>query len=108
MLSVGLNVVNFGPAGDARSVGDTILRAEASGFDLAMVSDHVAVTPDVNQSHPAPFLEAFSILLWVSAMDRPLPPGGFSTSDRSVRHLGSGAAIARTGRGCLGRHSGWR
>ncbi len=57
MIFVGLNVVNFELPGDARTVGDAVVRAEASGFDLAMVSDHVAVTPDVNQSYPAPSLE---------------------------------------------------
>lgn len=66
MVSIGLNIINFGPVGNVRNVRDAVLRAEASGFDLAMVSDHVAVTPDVNRSYPAPFLEVFTLLSWLS------------------------------------------
>ncbi len=68
MVTVGLNVANFGSGGDPRAIRDTILRAEASGFDLAMVSDHVAVTADVDAAYPTPFLEAFTLLSWAAGI----------------------------------------
>jgi alkanesulfonate monooxygenase SsuD/methylene tetrahydromethanopterin reductase-like flavin-dependent oxidoreductase (luciferase family) len=35
---------------------------EGLGFDLLMVSDHVAVTPDVAARYPAPLYEPFTTL----------------------------------------------
>lgn len=67
-VSVGLNIDNSGSGGDPAAIRDTILRAEASGFDLAMVSDHVAVTADVDAKYPAPFLEAFTLLAWAAGV----------------------------------------
>lgn len=37
------------------------------GFDLLMLSDHVAITPDVAAKYPAPFYEPFTTLSWLSA-----------------------------------------
>jgi alkanesulfonate monooxygenase SsuD/methylene tetrahydromethanopterin reductase-like flavin-dependent oxidoreductase (luciferase family) len=39
---------------------------EGLGFDLLMVSDHVAVTPDVARQYPAPFYEPFTTLSWLA------------------------------------------
>ncbi|GAA3510702.1 LLM class flavin-dependent oxidoreductase [Streptosporangium album] len=41
---------------------------EGLGFDLLMVSDHVAVTPDVAGQYPAPFYEPFTTLSWLAGI----------------------------------------
>lgn len=41
---------------------------EGLGFDLLMVSDHVAVTPDVAEQYPAPFYEPFTTLAWLAGI----------------------------------------
>ncbi len=41
---------------------------EGLGFDLLMVSDHVAVTPDVAEQYPAPFFEPFTTLSWLAGV----------------------------------------
>ncbi|HEU5156071.1 MAG TPA: LLM class flavin-dependent oxidoreductase [Streptosporangiaceae bacterium] len=63
-----MNVPNFGPGTDP----DVLLRwartTEGLGFDLLMVSDHVAVTPDVAAQYPAPFYEPFTTLAWLAGV----------------------------------------
>jgi alkanesulfonate monooxygenase SsuD/methylene tetrahydromethanopterin reductase-like flavin-dependent oxidoreductase (luciferase family) len=63
-----VNVPNFGPG-----TGPAVLRSwaqtvEGLGFDLLMVSDHIAVTPDVAAQYPAPFYEPFTTLAWLAGM----------------------------------------
>jgi alkanesulfonate monooxygenase SsuD/methylene tetrahydromethanopterin reductase-like flavin-dependent oxidoreductase (luciferase family) len=41
---------------------------EGLGFDLLMVSDHIAVTPDVAGQYPAPFYEPFTTLAWLAGL----------------------------------------
>jgi alkanesulfonate monooxygenase SsuD/methylene tetrahydromethanopterin reductase-like flavin-dependent oxidoreductase (luciferase family) len=43
---------------------------EGLGFDLLMVSDHIAVTPDVAEQYPAPFYEPFTTLAWLAGLTR--------------------------------------
>ena len=67
-VRIGVNVPNFGPG-----TGPDILRSwaqtvEGLGFDLLMVSDHIAVTPDVAQQYPAPFYEPFTTLAWLAGI----------------------------------------
>jgi hypothetical protein len=42
--------------------------AEGLGFDLLMVSDHIAVTPDVAEQYPPPFYEPFTTLAWLAGL----------------------------------------
>ncbi len=51
-------------------LGDWAQTVEGLGFDLLMVSDHVAVTPDVAQQYPAPFYEPFTTLAWLACRTR--------------------------------------
>jgi alkanesulfonate monooxygenase SsuD/methylene tetrahydromethanopterin reductase-like flavin-dependent oxidoreductase (luciferase family) len=63
-----VNVPNFGPGtgpGVLRSWAQTV---EGLGFDLLMVSDHIAVTPDVAEQYPAPFYEPFTTLAWLAGI----------------------------------------
>jgi alkanesulfonate monooxygenase SsuD/methylene tetrahydromethanopterin reductase-like flavin-dependent oxidoreductase (luciferase family) len=66
IVRLGVNVPNFGPG----TRPDMLLRwaqtAEGLGFDLLMLSDHVAVTPDVAEQYPAPFYEPFTTLSWLA------------------------------------------
>jgi probable F420-dependent oxidoreductase len=66
IVRLGVNVPNFGPG----TRPDVLLRwaqtAEGLGFDLLMLSDHVAVTPDVAEQYPAPFYEPFTTLSWLA------------------------------------------
>ena len=65
---MGVNVPNFGPGtapGLLRSWAQTV---EGLGFDLLMVSDHIAVTPDVAEQYPAPFYEPFTTLAWLAGL----------------------------------------
>src|ERR1700752_1340832 len=61
-MLLGVNVPNFGPGTDP----DLLLRwartVEGLGYDLLMVSDHVAVTEGVAAEYSAPFYEPFTTL----------------------------------------------
>ena len=65
---MGVNVPNFGPGtapGLLRRWAQTV---EGLGFDLLMVSDHIAVTPDVAEQYPPPFYEPFTTLAWLAGI----------------------------------------
>src|SRR5690348_15422391 len=65
---MGVNVPNFGPGtapGLLRRWAQTV---EGLGFDLLMISDHIAVTPDVAEQYPAPFYEPFTTLAWLAGL----------------------------------------
>jgi len=65
-MKFGLNLINFGPGASAESIGASAAWAEQVGFQLVMVSDHVAVTSDVAKAYPAPFYEPFTALAWLA------------------------------------------
>ena len=51
---MGVNVPNFGPGTEPGVLRRWAQTVEGLGFDLLMVSDHIAVTPDVAEQYPAP------------------------------------------------------
>ena len=53
-MKAGVNLINFGPGASPDSLAQWVHTAENLGYHLAMVSDHVAVTPDVHERYPAP------------------------------------------------------
>ena len=63
-----MNVPNFGPGTDPGMLRSWAQTVEGLGFDLLMVSDHVAVTPDVAERYPAPFYEPFTTLAWLAGI----------------------------------------
>ena len=69
-MRLGVNVPNFGPGTDPDILRRWALTAEGLGFNLLMVSDHVAVTPDVAEQYPAPFYEPFTTLAWLAGLTR--------------------------------------
>ena len=69
-MRLGVNVPNFGPGTSPDILQRWALTVEGLGFDLLMVSDHVAVTPDVAEQYPAPFYEPFTTLAWLAGLTR--------------------------------------
>jgi alkanesulfonate monooxygenase SsuD/methylene tetrahydromethanopterin reductase-like flavin-dependent oxidoreductase (luciferase family) len=61
-----VNIPNFGPGTDPGMLRAWAQTGEGLGYDLLMVSDHVAVTPDVAAQYPAPFYEPFTALSWLA------------------------------------------
>jgi alkanesulfonate monooxygenase SsuD/methylene tetrahydromethanopterin reductase-like flavin-dependent oxidoreductase (luciferase family) len=67
-VRLGVNVPNFGPGTEPGVLRCWAQTVEGLGFDLLMISDHVAVTPDVAEQYPAPFYEPFTTLAWLAGM----------------------------------------
>lgn len=66
---------NFGPGtapGLLRRWAQTV---EGLGSDLLMISDHIAVTPDVAEQYPPPFYEPFTTLAWPAGLTDRIRPG---------------------------------
>lgn len=67
-MRLGVNVPNFGPGTRPAVLRRWAQTVEGLGFSLLMVSDHVAVTPDVAGPYPAPFYEPFTTLAWLAGL----------------------------------------
>ncbi|MEV5716353.1 LLM class flavin-dependent oxidoreductase [Amycolatopsis mediterranei] len=67
-MKIGVNVPNFGPGTDPGVLRAWAQTVEGLGYDLLMVSDHVAITPDVAGQYPAPFYEPFTTLSWLAGV----------------------------------------
>ncbi|MFY1689567.1 LLM class flavin-dependent oxidoreductase [Plantactinospora sp. WMMB782] len=67
-MRLGVNVPNFAPGTDPDMLRRWAQTIEGLGFDLLMVSDHIAVTPDVAEQYPAPFYEPFTTLSWLAGV----------------------------------------
>ena len=67
-VKIGVNVPNFGPGTSPAVLRDWARTVEGLGFDLLMVSDHVAITPDVAAQYPAPFYDPFTTLAWLAGV----------------------------------------
>jgi alkanesulfonate monooxygenase SsuD/methylene tetrahydromethanopterin reductase-like flavin-dependent oxidoreductase (luciferase family) len=63
-----VNLPNFGPGANPARLRDWARVVEGLGYDLLMVSDHVAITPDVAEQYPAPFFEPFTTLSWLAGI----------------------------------------
>ncbi|GGV07371.1 F420-dependent oxidoreductase [Actinomadura cremea] len=65
-MKFGVNILNFGAHATPEALAGWARFAEEAGFDFAMISDHVAVTPDVAEQYPAPFYDPFTTLAWLA------------------------------------------
>jgi alkanesulfonate monooxygenase SsuD/methylene tetrahydromethanopterin reductase-like flavin-dependent oxidoreductase (luciferase family) len=74
-VRLGVNVPNFGPGTDPDVLRRWALTVEGLGFDLLMLSDHIAVTPDVAEQYPAPFYEPLTTLAWLAGQTRQIRLG---------------------------------
>jgi probable F420-dependent oxidoreductase len=66
-MRFGVNFINSGPGTTAATAARWAETVEALGYDLLMVSDHVAITPDVAERYPAPFFDTPATLGWLAA-----------------------------------------
>ncbi|MGW1340634.1 LLM class flavin-dependent oxidoreductase [Kribbella sp. NPDC002412] len=67
-VELGVNVPNFGPGTNPARLRAWARTVEGLGYDLLMVSDHVAITPDVAEQYPAPFFDPFTTLSWLAGV----------------------------------------
>lgn len=66
-MRFGVNLLNYGEwASEPGRLSRWARLVEALGFDFLMVSDHVAVTPDVASRYPTPFYDPFVTLGWLA------------------------------------------
>jgi len=69
-MRVGINLINFGPGTGPETLARSAELAETLGYHLVMISDHVAITPDVGTRYPAPFYDPFTALAWLAGLTR--------------------------------------
>lgn len=74
-MKFGVNVLNFGPGATPSVMGQWARGAEELGYHFVMVSDHVAVTEDVQTRYPVPFYDPFVVLAWFSGITRKVELG---------------------------------
>ena len=67
-MKVGVNLLNFGREVSPATFREWAQAAEQLGYHFLMISDHVAVTPDVGRQYPAPFYDPFVVLSWIAAI----------------------------------------
>ena len=67
-MRLGVNVPNFGPGTSPELLRRWAQTVEGLGYGLLMISDHIAVTPDVAEQYPAPFYEPFTTLAWLAGV----------------------------------------
>jgi probable F420-dependent oxidoreductase len=67
-MKFGVNILNFGPGATPELLERWARFAEELGYHFVMISDHVAITPDVQTQFPAPFYDPFVSLGWIAAM----------------------------------------
>ena len=69
-MRIGVNLLNFGPGVTPESLAGWTQLAETLGYHFVMISDHVAMTPDVVARYPAPFYDPFVTLGWLARLTR--------------------------------------
>ena len=74
-MKFGINILNFGPGTNPVSLQRWATFAEEVGYHMVMISDHVAVTPDVEAQYPAPFYDPFMTLAWLAGITRKVELG---------------------------------
>ena len=67
-MKIGVNLLNFGPGASPEALRSWAAFAETQGFHFVMISDHVAITPDVQTRYPAPFYDPFMSLSWLAGI----------------------------------------
>ncbi|WP_086830820.1 LLM class flavin-dependent oxidoreductase [Streptomyces sp. NRRL B-24572] len=67
-MKIGVDILNFGPGADPGMLRSRARTVEGLGYDLLMVSDYIAITPDVAERYPAPFYEPFTTLSWLAGV----------------------------------------
>jgi alkanesulfonate monooxygenase SsuD/methylene tetrahydromethanopterin reductase-like flavin-dependent oxidoreductase (luciferase family) len=65
---MGVNVPNFGPGTEPGVLRRWAQTVEGLGFDLLMISDHVAGNRRCRRQYPAPCYEPFTTLAWLAGI----------------------------------------
>ncbi len=86
--------------------------AEALGYHFLMISDHVAITPDVQAQYPAPFYDPFVALSWLAGSTRKVELGTTVTvlpyrHPLQVARMAANIDRLSNGRFILGVGIGW-
>jgi probable F420-dependent oxidoreductase len=111
-MKVGVNLLNWGPGVSPDAMARWASLAEALGYHLVMISDHVAPTPDVVAKYPAPIYDPFTTLGWLAGTTR-LIELGTTVIILPYRHPVQTARVAATvdrlsgGRFIFGVGVGW-
>lgn len=111
-MKLGLNLLNYGPDTTPELLLAWARFAEESGFALAMMSDHIALAPEVQALYPVPFYDPFTAITWLAAHTTRLQLGT-SVAVLPYRHplqtarVGANLADLSQGRFVLGVGSGW-
>src|SRR4051794_15746582 len=74
-MKVGVNLLNFGPGASPGVLARTARLVEDLGYHCLMISDHVALTPDVAAAYPAPFYDPFALLAWLAGITQRVEVG---------------------------------
>ncbi|HEY2695789.1 MAG TPA: TIGR03619 family F420-dependent LLM class oxidoreductase [Pseudonocardiaceae bacterium] len=112
-MRLGVNLPNFGPGTSPDVLRRWAQTVEGLGFDLLMVSDHLAITDDVESTYPAPFYEPFSVLAWLAGITTRIRLGTtvlllpYRHPVQVARMVGNIDALAGGGRLVLGVGTGW-
>ena len=112
-MRLGVNLPNFGPGTTPDVLRRWAQTVEGLGFDLLMVSDHLAITEDVEQIYPAPFYEPFSVLAWLAGITSRIRLGTtvlllpYRHPLQVARMVGDIDALAGGDRLVLGVGTGW-
>jgi probable F420-dependent oxidoreductase len=111
-LKLGLNLLNYGPDTTPEVLLGWARFAEENGFAIAMISDHIALTPEVQALYPVPFYDPFTTIAWLAANTNDLLLGT-SVLVLPYRHplqvarTGANLDAFSNGRFVLGVGSGW-
>jgi probable F420-dependent oxidoreductase len=112
VIRLGLNVPNFGPGTTPEALRHWVSFGEETGFSVAMMSDHVAPTPDVIATYPAPFYDPFVTLSWLASFTTRMSLGT-SVTIAAYRHplltarMSTNLDQFTAGRFVLGVGTGW-
>ena len=101
-MKVGVNLLNFGPGATPDSLSRWTEIAETLGYHLVMISDHVAITPDVEGRYPAPFYDPFTSLSWLAGKTSRIALGTTVVIIPSLR-----PSVTRSSRSGMGDITWW-
>jgi probable F420-dependent oxidoreductase len=111
-MKLGVNILNFGPGASPESLKRWAQFTEQGGYHFLMISDHIAVTADVQASYPAPFYDPFISLAWIAAMTKRIELGTTVTILPYRHPLHTARIVSNldqisSGRFILGIAAGW-
>jgi probable F420-dependent oxidoreductase len=111
-MKIGVNLINFGPGASPESLLRWAQFSESLGYHMVMISDHVALTSDVQAQYPAPFYDPFGTLCWLAGTTRTILLGTTVIvlpyrSPLLVARMGAAIDRFSNGRFIMGVGAGW-